>query len=173
MRFRITDPNGNVRSAGEAYDQAQQAKDQAQQAKEDAKSQAFQAGEQGLENRDQARGTAQSLAGTARAHAADVAGSRDPNTPLSQQKEQIKGAASNKADQASSQVDTSDVPNGDEAADEARSKAQQLKDKIPEKHRAMATDTVNFTKDVFNDKFPEERRDQFIYRLKKVSDEST
>lgn len=37
----------------------------------------------------------------------------------------------------------------------------------------MAADTVNFTKDVFNDKFPEERKDQFIYRLKKVSEEST
>ncbi|ORY35471.1 hypothetical protein BCR39DRAFT_460742 [Naematelia encephala] len=138
---KVTDPNGNSRSAGQAYNEAQQAK-------EDAKSKAYSA-------KDQAKGAAQD-------HAQDLQSSRDPNASYSEQKEQLKGRASEKADSANQNIDQDDAKN------QARDKANQLKNKIPEEHRQRAQDAVNSAKDTVKDAFPEERRDQFIYRLKKV-----
>lgn len=40
--------------------------------------------------------------------------------------------------------------------------------KIPDEHRERLNDQVGKTKDFLNENFPEERRDNFIYRLKKV-----
>lgn len=40
--------------------------------------------------------------------------------------------------------------------------------KIPEEHKDKARQARDDTKDYMNDKFPKERRDRFIYRLKKV-----
>ena len=57
----------------------------------------------------------------------------------------------------------------DEAKEQAKNKTQQLKEKIPQKHRDAINDGVQSAKDVVTDAFPQERRDQFIYRLKKVS----
>lgn len=145
---RVTDTQGNTRSAGQAYNEAQQAKNDLQNKKEELKSEA----------KNQAS-----------AHGKDLNNQRDPNASLSEQKEQLKGAAQNKADQASSEADRN-TPNvdRDQAENEARNKAQQLKEKIPEKHREAASDAINTTKDILHDALPEERREQFIYRLKKV-----
>lgn len=146
----MTDTEGNTRTAGQAYNEAQQAKEEAMNKKEELKAQA----------KDQAQ-----------SHAQDLDSSRNPNASLSEQKDQLVGAASQKADQASSEADREanrrGVDQGD-AENQARAKANQLKEKIPEKHRAAASDAINTSKDIVQDAFPEERRNQFIYRLKKV-----
>ncbi len=41
-------------------------------------------------------------------------------------------------------------------------------DKIPEKHKEVLKEKAEQTQDYLKEKFPKERRDQFIYRLKKV-----
>ncbi|ORX38560.1 hypothetical protein BD324DRAFT_578011 [Kockovaella imperatae] len=150
---KITGPDGQQMSAGEAYQKAQDAKEQ-------AKSQAQDAANQASANKD-------SLLDQAKSHASDVASQRDPNASLSTQKEQLKNAASNKADQASNQADAN-TPDRDEVEGQARNKMQQLKEKIPEEHRQKVRDTIDTTKDILTDAMPEERREQFIYRLKKV-----
>lgn len=40
--------------------------------------------------------------------------------------------------------------------------------KIPEKHKQRARDEAQRAKDFFNEEFPKERRDQFVWRMKKV-----
>jgi len=44
-----------------------------------------------------------------------------------------------------------------------------LKDRVPDEHKDRAHEQVDRSKQFLRDEFPEERRDQFIYRLKKVS----
>ena len=129
--------------------------DQAQQAKQEAQAKKDQLQEQGKEQ--------------AVAHGRDLNAARDPHASLSQQKDQVLGAAGDKANAHASQVDanTPDIDK-DEAANKARSKAALLKEKIPETHRAMAAEAVGTTKGIVKDALPKERRDQFIYRLKKV-----
>lgn len=149
----MIDADGNARSAGSVYDEAQQKKAEAQKLKEQAK--------------DQAKSTAGSEADKLDQH-------RDPNASLSQQKDQVLGAAQSdaqsaqrqgeqQANQADSNVDR------DEAERKAREGIQGLKNKIPEEHRAALSDGVNASKQIVQDAFPQERREQFIYRLKKVS----
>jgi len=141
---QTTDTSGNTRSAGEVADMAKEKKQQAQQAKEDAKSQA-------------------------KDHAGDVANQRNPNASLSDQKDQLMGAAQSKKDQAASNTDTSSAPdNADQAKEQAKGGLNNLKNKIPDEHKERAQNAVNETKDFLKDQFPEERREQFIYRLKKV-----
>ena len=84
---------------------------------------------------------------------------------MSQQKDQLLGAARGKANEANQ--NTPDIDQ-DDAQNQARGAAQNLKNRIPEEHRQKISDAVDQTKGVFQDAFPEERRDQFIYRLKKV-----
>ncbi|KAG8928965.1 hypothetical protein FRC02_006163 [Tulasnella sp. 418] len=43
-----------------------------------------------------------------------------------------------------------------------------LRDRVPDEHKDRARDEWDNTKQFFRDEFPEERRDQYIYRLKKV-----
>jgi len=43
-----------------------------------------------------------------------------------------------------------------------------LKDRVPQEHKDRARDQYNQGVDFLKDEFPEERRDQYIYRLKKV-----
>lgn len=40
--------------------------------------------------------------------------------------------------------------------------------RIPDEHKQRAQDQVQQAKDFMNEEFPQERRDQYIYRLKKV-----
>jgi len=152
LTYRVTDHQGNTRSAGSAYDEAQQKKQEAQQQKE--------------QNKGEAKEQLKS-------HAQDLDNSRDPNASLSQQKDQVLGRADDKRSEAESeanrQSNRSDMPNDQgEAKDQARGKAEQLKNRIPEEHRERVDNAVQETKEFVHDVFPEERREQFIYRLKKV-----
>jgi hypothetical protein len=58
------------------------------------------------------------------------------------------------------------------AKEQAKSKAggavSNVSKKIPEKHKQRAKDEAQRAKDFFNEEFPKERRDQFIWRMKKV-----
>jgi hypothetical protein len=149
---RVTDHQGNTRSAGDAYDQAQQKKQEAQQKKEETKGSA----------KEQIK-----------SHAQDLNNNRDPNASLSQQKDQVLSRADDKRSEAESeanrQSNRSDMPNDSEdAKKQARNKAEQLKQRIPEEHREKLDNAVQETKEFVHDVFPEERREQFIYRLKKV-----
>ena len=155
---RVTDHEGNTRSAGHVYDQAQQKKQEAQQQKEEAKGSA----------KEQLK-----------SHAQDLNNNRDPNASLSEQKDQVLSKADDKRSQAESEAnrqsnrsdmpDRSDLPNDSEdAKNQARNKAEQLKQRIPEEHREKLDNAVQETKEFVHDVFPEERREQFVYRLKKV-----
>lgn len=153
---RLIDDKGNSRSAGEAYNQAQEAKADAQSKAQDLKSSARDYKETGKQQ--------------ARSHAQDVAGNRDPNASLSEQKEQVKGAAYDKKDAASAQAGQNlPDPNDEGNQQKARGKVAELKDRIPDEHRQKAADYIQKSKNFVNDELPEERRDQFIYRLKKVN----
>ena len=148
LTYRVTDHQGNTRSAGSAYDEAQQKKQEAQHQKEQAKGDA----------KDQLK-----------SHAQDLNNSRDPNASLTEQKDQMAGRADQKRSAAESEANNrDDVPSQGEAKDQARNKAEQLKNRIPEEHRERVDNAVQETKEFVHDVFPEERREQFIYRLKKV-----
>ncbi|KAM0790055.1 hypothetical protein ACM66B_005383 [Microbotryomycetes sp. NB124-2] len=56
----------------------------------------------------------------------------------------------------------------DKAKETAQGKFNQLKAKIPQEHVDRANEQLDRAKEYAKDKFPEERRDRFIYRLKKV-----
>lgn len=43
-----------------------------------------------------------------------------------------------------------------------------IRDRIPQEHKDRAHEQYDKTRDFLRDEFPEERRDQFIYRMKKV-----
>ncbi|WWC71598.1 uncharacterized protein I206_105556 [Kwoniella pini CBS 10737] len=148
---KVVDTDGNARPAGQVYDQAQQKKNEAQAKKEDAKADAK---------------------GSAKEHASDLNNARDPNASLSQQKDQVLGRANEKTpndvDVQGGNVNRDTDADRAEAEGQVRSKAQQLKERIPEEHRAKAADALQDTKQFFKEQLPEERREQFIYRLKKV-----
>ncbi|WWC93737.1 hypothetical protein V866_000573 [Kwoniella sp. B9012] len=148
---KVVDTDGNARPAGQVYDQAQQAKNEAQARKEEAK------------------GDAKSQA---KEHASDLNAARDPNASLSEQKDQVLGRANEKTpndvDVQGGNVNRDTGADRAQAEGTARNKAQQLRDRIPEEHRARAADAIQDTKQFFKEQLPEERRDQFIYRLKKV-----
>jgi hypothetical protein len=58
--------------------------------------------------------------------------------------------------------------NAQEAANQAQAVKDKLSAKIPEKHKDIAREHKDKTVNYLKENFPEERRDQFIYRLKKV-----
>jgi hypothetical protein len=43
-----------------------------------------------------------------------------------------------------------------------------MKDRVPDEHKDRAREQLEDTKQFLREEFPEERRDQYIYRLKKV-----
>ena len=43
-----------------------------------------------------------------------------------------------------------------------------VRDRVPQEHKDRANEQYDKAKDFLRDEFPEERRDQFIYRGKKV-----
>lgn len=120
----------------------------------------------------------------------DAEGTKGPNDSIANpsEAEQIKNAANSAQDKAteignvaanhvdksanqlSAQADAG--ANKDEVASQAASQAKSLKNKIgnliPEQHKEKVDEHVAKTKDYFKQKFPEERRNQFIYRLKKM-----
>ncbi|OCF37895.1 hypothetical protein I316_00119 [Kwoniella heveanensis BCC8398] len=165
---RVVDTEGNERSSGQVYDKAQEAHSQYQNKKEDLKSSAV----------DTARGHGQEgqqkeeLKGEAKAHAKDIASSRDPNASYSTQKDQMLGRANEKTpndvDVQNGNVNRNTDADRAQAEDTARAKGNQLLNKIPDEHRERAANAIQDTKQFFQEQLPEERRDQFIYRLKKV-----
>ncbi|WVQ99967.1 hypothetical protein IAU59_007110 [Kwoniella sp. CBS 9459] len=165
---RVVDTDGNERSSGQVYDKAQEAHSQYQNKKEDLKSSAVNTargqGQEG-QQKEQAKGEA-------KAHAKDLASSRDPNASYSTQKDQILGRANEKTpndvDVQGGNVNRDTGADKAQAEDAARAKGNQLLNKIPDEHRERAANAVQDTKQFFKEQLPEERRDQFIYRLKKV-----
>ncbi|EST07143.1 Protein of unknown function DUF4449 [Kalmanozyma brasiliensis GHG001] len=99
-----------------------------------------------LKKKEEAKGDAQATAEQAKSegasHAQDVQNAVDPN-------------ASNEQNKAA-------------VAEVAKQKAQLLADKIPQKHKDLAKEQSEKAQNYLKEKFPEERRDQFYYRLKKV-----
>ncbi|WWC90750.1 uncharacterized protein L201_005687 [Kwoniella dendrophila CBS 6074] len=148
---KVVDTDGNARPAGQVYDQAQQAKNEAQNRKEEAKADAK---------------------GSAREHAHDLNNARNPNASLREQKDQVLGRANEKTpndvDVQGGNVNRNTDADRAEAEGQARGKLNQLKERIPDEHRARAADALQDTKQFFKEQLPEERREQFIYRLKKV-----
>lgn len=82
----------------------------------------------------------------------------------------VKGIAQERADAAQANADpnATQEENQNVAVNQATAAKNQLADKIPEKHKEIAKEHKDKTVNYLKETFPEERRDQFIYRLKKV-----
>lgn len=99
---------------------------------------------------------------TAPSHTAEV--SAVPATTTndyhpSQTVQQVEGTVEQKLEQQP----------GDSSADAAaKEQARNLSSRIPRKHKERATVVADRTKQFFNEEFPQDRRDQFIWRMKKV-----
>lgn len=100
---------------------------------------------------------------------------------LFKKKEETKAQAQEKAEQAKAQgsshaqdLQNSVEPNASKeenqaaVAEQAKNKAQLFANKIPQKHKDLAKEHKDKAQGYLKDKFPQERRDQFYYRLKKV-----
>ncbi|CUA74610.1 putative protein C32A11,02c [Schizosaccharomyces pombe 972h-] [Rhizoctonia solani] len=61
-----------------------------------------------------------------------------------------------------------DEEKGEVAKRSLREKIMGVRDRIPQEHKDRANEQVDKARDFLRDEFPEERRDQFIYRMKKV-----
>jgi len=58
---------------------------------------------------------------------------------------------------------------GDSSADAAaKERTKSLSSRIPRKHKERATVVTDRAKQFFNEEFPKDRREQFIWRMKKV-----
>lgn len=87
------------------------------------------------------------------------------------EKEAEKAAAKVRAQQAANQVDPNDPTNPQSrnaVANQANEQKEVLLSKVPEQHKERIREHRDKTQNYFKDKFPEERRDHYIYRLKKV-----
>lgn len=84
--------------------------------------------------------------------------------------EKVKKEADKKEKDAQREAEIKQyIANGDTPQQaQAKAKAAELKGNIPEKHREVAKEHKDKTVNYLKENFPEERRDQFIYRLKKV-----
>jgi hypothetical protein len=51
---------------------------------------------------------------------------------------------------------------------QAKEQAKDLSSRVPQKHKERAAVATDRTKQFFNEQFPQDRRDQFLWRLKKV-----
>jgi hypothetical protein len=156
---KVVGTDGQERSAQGAVHEAREKKEQ-------AKDQAYQA-------KDQAHGEAQNRTGgtgnlkeQAKSHMEDIRTSGHPIDTARAKKDEAQYEAREKKDEARSEANQRsgdrDVPQN----------AQQAKDKalnaIPDQHREKMSRGIDQTRNIVEDAFPEERRDQFIHRLKKV-----
>ncbi|KAH9815942.1 hypothetical protein DFH28DRAFT_1125996 [Melampsora americana] len=80
--------------------------------------------------------------------------------------EDVSSTAKSHAKDASSQVQS--TADGNEKKNKLADAYGNLVGKIPEEHKEKARKAKEDTKEYMQDKFPKERRDRFIYRLKKV-----
>lgn len=156
LRCSVVGTDGQERSAGQAYNEAsskyQDTKNQAYGAKENAKgeAQAQTGGSQGLKE-------------MAKSHAEDIRRSDHPLDTARAKKEEGKAEARNQYEQQTPDDVRRDAENTDRG--DVKNKALNA---IPDKHREKASRGIEEAKDVLDESLPQERRDQFIYRLKKV-----
>ena len=89
---------------------------------------------------------------------------------LAAQAEEARIASQNKAQEAANSIDpnASDEQKKQAAAEQLADAKNKLLAKVPEKHKEIAKEHKDKTLNYLKETFPEERRDQFIYRLKKV-----
>ena len=88
-----------------------------------------------------------------------------------EQYDKVKPVQNKVQQQAESGVATAQDPNADPQATAqttASDIAATAKANVPEEHKQKFTDLQNRTKDYVGEKIPQERRDQTIYRLKKM-----
>jgi len=84
--------------------------------------------------------------------------------------QQAKDEAASHAQDVANAVDPTASQDANKAAvtDAVKEKANLLSSKIPDKHKELIKQNANAASEYFKDKFPQERRDQFIFRLKKI-----
>lgn len=127
-------------------------------------------------HRDGFRGTTSKLQEAAAGAAttkADQAGvgttmadpTQDPQLAKQQAKEKVDAAIQN-SDMADPRQDPQLAK--EQAKNKASTGIANVKDKIPEKHKRRIRDETRRAKDFFNEEFPRDRRDQFVWRMKKV-----
>ncbi|CAE6470084.1 unnamed protein product [Rhizoctonia solani] len=86
-----------------------------------------------------------------------------------QKKEQFKAEGDAHAREVQARVEGApDEEKGEVAKKSLREKIMGVRDRIPQEHKDRANEQYDKTRDFLRDEFPEERRDQFIYRMKKV-----
>ncbi|PWN28503.1 hypothetical protein BDZ90DRAFT_238789 [Jaminaea rosea] len=87
------------------------------------------------------------------------------------EKEAEKAAAKARAQQAANNIDPND-PTNQQSKNAVNAQAQEQKEvllsKIPQEHKDRINEHKDKTANYFKEKFPEERRDHYIFRLKKV-----
>lgn len=137
---------------------------------EEAKRLASKAQDETSKVASKANSEVEDVSSTAKSHAKDASSqvqSTADGTSGSNNREQAsatadegKKVASDKADVASSI--------GNEKKNKLTDAYGNLVGKIPEEHKEKARKAKEDTKEYMQDKFPKERRDRFIYRLKKV-----
>ncbi|KAK4051695.1 hypothetical protein OIO90_004645 [Microbotryomycetes sp. JL221] len=115
------------------------------------------------EAKEKAKAEKDNLVSQAQGHAENIADAADQgqqsNIGQSDQA-RAEGAANAGQDQAQAE--------GEKAKATAKSKLNELKAKIPQEQVDRANEQLDRAKSYAKDKFPEERRDRFIYRMKKV-----
>ncbi|KAF9560678.1 hypothetical protein CPC08DRAFT_665210 [Agrocybe pediades] len=143
----IVNPDGSRKPAAEAASEGKQAYDE-YQAQGGATGIAMnQAREKGPDVVDRAKqeapGVVDQAKGEAERHRRDVEEAEDPDAEVEAKKRGLM--------------------------DRMRDMRDTINDKIPQKHKDMAKERSDRTREFFTEEyFPEERRDQFIFRLKKV-----
>lgn len=152
---KTVDQHGNERSAGDAYNEASS---RANEAKDQARSQKEQAKGEARSQYDQEGGKG-GIKEQLRSHAEDIRQSDHPVDAARYKKEEARNQARGAANE------NTPYDNRGEAKQDTKNKALNA---IPDRQREQASRGIEKTKDFMNENFPEERRDQFIYRLKKV-----
>ncbi|KAJ1306987.1 hypothetical protein OPQ81_007967 [Rhizoctonia solani] len=86
-----------------------------------------------------------------------------------QKKEEAKAEGDVHARDVQNRVEGApDEQKGEVAKKSLREKVMGVRDRIPQEHKDRANEQIDKARDFLRDEFPEERRDQFIYRMKKV-----
>lgn len=156
---KVVGTDGQERSAQGAVHEAREKKDEARN--------------QAQEKKDQARGEAENRTGgtgglkeQAKSHMEDIRTSGHPIDTARAKKDEAKHEAHEKKEQgrqeANQRSGEHDTPQN---AQDAKNRALNA---IPDQHREKMSRGIDETRNIIEDSFPEERREQFIYRLKKV-----
>ncbi|KAK4051027.1 hypothetical protein OIV83_003156 [Microbotryomycetes sp. JL201] len=115
------------------------------------------------EAKEKAKAERDDIVNQAQGHAENVASAADQGQQAGlgdSDQARAENAAQAGQDQAQTEAE--------QAKQTAKGKLNQLKAKIPQEHVDRANEHLDRAKEYAKDKFPEERRDRFIYRLKKV-----